>query len=97
MHVFILLITKVSVADNWERRNQMNDAEERIKKALEIAKEVSEHHTLWTIDQMVRALTGCRCQKITFFKENLEYRIWVKNHNENCLIKWDKGISPMEE
>lgn len=38
-------------------------AEEKIKKALEIAVSYGNidgaHHKMWTIDQMVRALTGC--------------------------------------
>ncbi len=44
----------------------MIDAEDRIRKALDIATWGTVdggHHKMWVIDQMVRALTGCPMEK----------------------------------
>ncbi len=66
--------------------------EERIEKALNIAwsygQTDSDHHKMWVIDQMVRALCG----------NEDEYRNWVKLYetpetDEEYYI-WDTGIAP---
>jgi hypothetical protein len=54
---------------------------ERVSKALLIAKEAiheGDHHRMWVIDQMVRALTGD------------QYNQWVKSLDD----EWDEGIAP---
>ena len=68
----------------------MNEAYERISKALEIAFQYSqidgEHHKAWAIDQMVRALLGDG------------YEAWVKNYKHDDETgdeyDWDVGIAP---
>lgn len=66
-------------------------AEQKIEKALDIAFQYSQidgaHHKAWSIDQMVRALTG----------DN--YNQWVKDYEYNeddpdDGWEWDTGISP---
>lgn len=74
----------------------MDNPEERIKNALEIANHFGQiggsHHKMWVIDQMVRALCGCpfnnnsidKVENWTFidFGENEEYKNWVKQAKE---------------
>ena len=64
---------------------------EKIKEALEIADSYGwidgDHHKMWVIDQMVRALTGDG------------YEAWLQEHryfNEDGEegIDWDEGIAP---
>lgn len=66
--------------------------EQRIKDALKIAWSYAqidgEHHKMWVIDQMVRALCG----------DEEMYREWVKNYetpicNEDYYV-WNIGIAP---
>lgn len=67
----------------------MSDSD-RIAKALEIADRFSQidgaHHKAWTIDQMVRALTGDG------------YDAFVAKHNDGedgpDTYEWDCGIAP---
>lgn len=67
-----------------------DNLQQRIDKALEIAFEYSQidgsHHKAYSIDQMVRALTG----------DN--YKQWVKEyeHDEETgeEYSWDTGIAP---
>ncbi len=90
------------------------DANARVVKALDIAMEfggfAGEHHKMWAIDQMVRALTGCpmvevtkcdcRGEPYTFetLGESEEYLAWVKenmNGDEGPnTYEWDCGIAP---
>jgi hypothetical protein len=68
----------------------MNVFEARIEKALEIAMQYGgidgEHHKIWVIDQMVRALTAHK------------YGTWVTEHNAGedgpDTYAWDVGIPP---
>ncbi len=64
----------------------MKVAEQRIKAALAIAVRYSQidgaHHKAWSIDQMVRALTGN------------DYAAWVKEYENNDEYLWDVGIAP---
>lgn len=88
--------------------------EERIRKALAIAVSFGgidgAHHKDWTIDQMVRALTGCPvekkeaqdCNRIPYIYqaqgESEEYRALVAMacHGEDGpqTYNWDTGIAP---
>jgi hypothetical protein len=86
----------------------------KINNALDYANKYGgidgDHHKMWVIDQMVRALTGCPMvtktakdfQGITYeFQaqgESVEYMRWV---NEHCqgeygaqTYGWDRGIAP---
>lgn len=40
-----------------------------------------DHHRMWVIDQMIRALTGS------------EYEEWIRDYNVNGF-EWDEGIAP---
>ena len=63
---------------------------DKIKKALNIAHGYGgidgDHHKMWVIDQMVRALTGNK------------YDEWVKEHNKGedgpDTYEWETGIAP---
>ena len=64
-------------------------AEKRIENALAIPGRGvcdGDHHKMWTIDQMVRALTG------------LKYRQWVKEYEAGedgpHTYSWNTGIAP---
>lgn len=71
-------------------RNARIITDERIEKALEIAFQYSQidgaHHKAWTIDQMVRALTGDG------------YDEWIKKYKYDEetgeTYRWDEGIAP---
>jgi hypothetical protein len=80
------------------------DAEDRVRKALAIAPDSmydGEHHKVWAIDQMVRALTGCPVVTKTAVDyqgkpytyegqgESEEYLRFTEN-----LGEWDEGIAP---
>lgn len=66
------------------------NAKEKIEKALELAARYGgidgDHHKTWTIDQMVRALTGD------------DYNHWVEMAKEGCngpnTYDWQTGIAP---
>ena len=68
------------------------NAEERIKKALRIAWSYAQidgdHHKMWTIDQMVRALCG----------NDEAYKEWVRLYEAPVgyedYYRWDTGIAP---
>ncbi|HMG63722.1 MAG TPA: hypothetical protein VK599_12300 [Streptosporangiaceae bacterium] len=79
-----------------------------IEKALEIAAECAmydgDHHKMWTIDQMVRALTGCPMvtKSAVDYKgepyayeaqgESPEYEAFTLD--DEGLYAWDEGIAP---
>ena len=74
----------------------MMDDNEKVENALSIADWGSidgDHHTMWVIDQMVRALTGC-----TSDTETQEYEDWVADFNNGeegpNTYEWDTGIAP---
>ena len=87
---------------------------QRIESALNLARSYGsidgDHHKMWVIDQMVRALTGCpveeksavdsRGQSYTYEAqgESEEYRRWVadtKAGNDGPeTYEWDEGIAP---
>lgn len=84
---------------------------ERIANALEIAdNDDGAHHKQWTIDQMVRALTGCpmvevtktdwRGEPYTFETQGKseEYLAWVAEYCHGIdgpdTYEWDEGIAP---
>lgn len=66
------------------------DSQKRIDAALRMARlhgqEDGEHHKMWVIDQMVRALTGD------------DYEQWVKSgsiyHGGRHFEEWETGIIP---
>jgi hypothetical protein len=82
-----------------------------ISKALEIAIRSGgvdgSHHKMWTIDQMVRALTGCPIVKRDGVDahghpysyeaqgESGEYKAFLREYsgNEDEYV-WDEGIAP---
>lgn len=89
------------------------DADQRIGRALEFAGSYGttdgDHHKMWVIDQMVRALTGCpmvqetandyRGDPYTYETqgESEEYGRWVTEvtHGEGGEeYEWDEGIAP---
>lgn len=65
---------------------------QKIKNALEIAWDYGtiggDHHKMWVIDQMVRALCG----------NEKEYKKWVHKYEEPLedgdYYEWDCGIAP---
>lgn len=71
-------------------RASEKEAEVRIQEALEIARawggHEGDHHRAWTIDQMVRALTG------------EQYSQWVRDWNSGedgpDTYAWDEGVAP---
>ena len=87
---------------------------ERIAKALEIAMQDGgidgDHHKMWCIDQMVRALTGCPTEKRVRMDchgapysyhaqgESEEYRQWVAEYSAGQdgpeSYSWDEGTPP---
>lgn len=91
----------------------MSTEAERISRALEFAKDGThdgDHHKMWAIDQMVRALTGCpmvqrsktdvRGNPYTYEEqgESNEYEAWVAAFEEGPdgpeTYSWDTGIAP---
>lgn len=90
------------------------DYQNRVQKALEVAFNNGgydgSHHKMWTIDQMVRILTGCPIVVKTFkdyngveytaevLGESEEYNKWVATHNDGedgpDTYEWDCGIAP---
>ncbi len=70
---------------------------ERIQKAIDVADSYGsidgDHHKMWVIDQMVRALTGC-----THGVESQEYKDFVANHKDGedgpDTYDWPEGIAP---
>lgn len=57
------------------------------------------NHKAWVIDQMVRALCGCKYNfKTERYGENGKYQIWVKRHNQGEdgleTYSWDRGVAP---
>jgi hypothetical protein len=91
-----------------------DNLEQRIDKALKIARCYGQidgdHHKTWTIDQMVRALTGCPVVKMQAFGyknipyeyegmgESDEYRRFVEGAEQGDdgpnTYNWDTGIAP---
>jgi hypothetical protein len=69
------------------------EAVDRINKALDIAWSDSwydgDHHKMWVIDQMVRALSGPDYDK--FVKD---YEREYKDDGEICSSEWDPGRAP---
>lgn len=73
---------------NYE--DNMTRLEIQVKKALEIARSYGgidgDHHKMWVIDQMVRALTG------------EDYELFVKKSKAGedgpNTYDWDEGIAP---
>lgn len=91
----------------------MNVFEQRIKRAIEIAVQYGgidgDHHKSWTIDQMVRALTGCPVIVKKVKGESGWYKCEVQGESEEYLAvvadakagedgpnmyTWDEGIAP---
>jgi hypothetical protein len=73
----------------------MEDAEQRIADALIMATWGAvdgDHHKMWAIDQMVRALTGCPDYGNSF-GESPEYLAWVAEY-EGDDGSWDTGTPP---
>jgi len=81
----------------------MSTHDPRIEHALEIANRYAgidgAHHKMWSIDQMVRALTGCpMIEKAAVQGESEEYLEFIRQHNEGedgpDTYEWDEGIAP---
>ncbi len=59
-----------------------------------------DHHKAWVIDQMVRALTGCRYNQLTYscIAESDEYRDTIASYcagdEGEGQYEWDTGIAP---
>lgn len=86
------------------------ELKERIEHALGIAMQFSQidgaHHKAWTIDQMVRALTGCPMEdrvgqdflghdyNYKAQGESEEYRKFIDDANDEDHFPWDVGIAP---
>lgn len=77
----------------------------RINKALAIAQDSGavdgSHHKMWTIDQMVRALTGCPMVKRTALApKGYQYDYEVMGESKVYMdifgndSAWDRGIAP---
>ena len=80
------------------------DASGRITKALSIARDDvydGDHHKMWAIDQMVRALTGCQmAPKSAIDGYGKPYTFEAQGESEEYLRfvhevgGWDEGIAP---
>lgn len=78
--------------------------ESRIAKALEFADEFGaidgDHHKMWVIDQMVRALTGCPMvtkSAVDYKGEPYTYEAQGESPEYGAFIGgegWDEGIAP---
>lgn len=91
--------------DSYSRyTSEPGDAQARIAKALAIAPDAmydGDHHKMWVVDQMVRALTGCpivqeaaidaygKSYEFNCQGESGEYQRFVAGAGE-----WDEGIAP---
>lgn len=93
-------------------REQKQELQRRIKYALQMAETSVDggHHKQWTIDQMVRALTGCPIielsaldcngKKYTYDAqgESAEYKEWVREHKDGDdgpdTYDWETGTPP---
>ncbi len=68
-------------------------SKKRIAAALDIADRFGgidgDHHKAWVIDQMVRALTGCKEGQDT-----QEYLAFLDKATEGVAARWDCGIAP---
>ena len=87
---------------------------ERISEALRVILHYGgidgNHHKQWTLDQVVRVLTGCELErKVAVGADGKEYPYfrrgrsswydrWVENHNDGedgpNTYSWDEGIPP---
>lgn len=94
--------------------SRADDYAARIKKATDIAVRYGgidgDHHKAWTIDQMVRALTGCPMETRTardVHDEEYSYQAQGESEEYKDLVKdacngedgpetydWDVGIPP---
>ena len=92
----------------------MSTADDRIAKALDFANCYGgidgDHHKMWVIDQMVRALTGCPMIKLSGTDArdqpyeyegqgtNQEYAEFVRDHCDGedgpQTYTWDVGVPP---
>lgn len=91
----------------------MQDAEERVRKATEVLLMWSgtdgAHHKMWTLDQVLRALTGCPEVEKTYQQgretytavelgESEEYRqviaAYCDGEDGPDTYEWDTGIAP---
>jgi hypothetical protein len=90
------------------------DPADRIASALDLISQFGSidgaHHKQWTLDQVVRALTGCPTEthaaidcngeSYTYpaLGESHEYLQWVKEHCEGedgpQTYEWDVGVAP---
>lgn len=75
------MAVKKKVTDEKRRANKA------LKKAFRFAQIDGDHHKMWVIDQMVRALTG------------KDYKAWVKEYegdpnDEENHYTWDTGTPP---
>jgi len=97
-----------------EKKTKITPEKHQIKKALDKAFQFGstdgEHHKMWVIDQMVRALTGCPmvtkksldCNGIEYTYsaqgESEEYREWVTKFSDGedgpNTYEWDEGRAP---
>jgi hypothetical protein len=77
--------------------------ESRIAKALELASEYGttdgDHHKMWVIDQMVRALTGCPVVTKTANWPGGSYQYEAQGESPEYAAfigdeEWDEGIAP---
>lgn len=88
-----------------ENTTEAPTPEARIAKALEFASEYAyidgDHHKMWVIDQMVRALTGCpvatKSAVGSVTGEPYTYEVQGESPEYHAFIgdeEWDEGIAP---
>jgi hypothetical protein len=90
-----------------EKGKRMADEQElaaRITKALTIARDDvydGDHHKMWAIDQIVRALTGCQMVTLTAKDyQGADYSYEAQGESDEYLEfvdqagGWDEGIAP---
>lgn len=73
-----------------DTEEELERAENKIEKALTLAYNFAQidgdHHKAWTLDQIVRALTGA------------DYNQWINDYqqvtNGEPMYSWDEGIAP---
>lgn len=62
------------------------------------------HHKAWVLDQVIRALTGCKFEivngraldikEVDHDNPSEEYKAWIAARCEGGDYEWDEGIAP---
>ncbi len=82
-----------------ESMKEKNRVGQALTMALRFGGIDGDHHKAWVIDQMVRALTGCKFDKSdTCLDDSEEYLQFVKDAKDGDdgpdTYDWNEGIAP---